>query len=879
MLAAAGWRVVPFNEHTPLASLKRCAVEEYPTDNGPADYALCDGGQVVGIVEAKKLTLGPQNVLSQAERYSKGLKSGPLNFSGFHVPFLYSTNGEVIWHHDVRHPLNRSRQVAKFHTPEALAEWVDRDFAGACDALIATPNARPKIRPYQRDANEAMERAIADRKRQMLIAMATGTGKTFMIVNEIYRLMKAGVGRRILFLVDRRALAAQAVRAFASFEAEAGLKFDKIYEVYSQRFQRGDFGDEEKFDPKVLPNAYLTNPKPGHAFVYVSTIQRMTINLFGRDAVWGEGDEAIDEDAEKLDIPIHAFDLIVADECHRGYTSTEVSTWRKTLDHFDAMKVGLTATPAAHTTSYFKDIVYRYEYERAVREGYLVDYDVVKVKSNVRLNGIFLKEGEAVDIINPETGGKKMDVLEDERTFESTQVERDITAPESNRKILEELKKYALEHEERCGRFPKTLIFAANDLPHTSHADQLVNTARDVFGRGDSFVQKITGSPTVDRPLQRIREFRNRPQPGIVVTVDMLSTGVDIPDLEYIIFLRPVKSRILFEQMLGRGTRKGEKYPDKSHFVVFDCFDGTLLEYFRQATAITAEQPLAPTRTIPELIDDIWSNRDRDYNIKCLTKRLLRIDKEMSGEGRDEFAAWVPDGDVAGYARGLYAALRANFTGTMGLLRNPNFQNLLATYKRKEHVFVVSNATQDEVSSEWLVKGLDGKEYKPDDYLVAFSEFVAVHETDIEAIGILLKHPQDWNPEALHALRQKLAAAPQRFTIQNLQRAHEVRHKKPLADIISMVKHAANEQSPLLSAAERAERAFATITEGREFTDEQRRWLERIRTHLQENLSIDEDDFESQPAFADYGGWGRATKIFQGSLPNLIKELNQAIAA
>jgi type I restriction enzyme R subunit len=879
MLASAGWRVVPFDEQEPLGSLKRCAIEEYPTDNGPADYALCDGGQIVGIVEAKKLTLGPQNVLSQAERYSKGLKSGPLNFSGFHVPFLYSTNGEVIWYHDVRHPLNRSRQVAKFHTPEALAEWLDRDFAGACDVLIGTPNARPKIRPYQRDANEAMERAIADRKRQMLIAMATGTGKTFMIVNEIYRLMKAGVGRRILFLVDRRALAAQAVRAFASFEAEAGLKFDKIYEVYSQRFQRGDFGEEEKFDPKVLPNAYLTNPKPGHAFVYVSTIQRMTINLFGRDAVWGEGDEAIDDDAEKLDIPIHAFDLIVADECHRGYTSAEVSTWRKTLDHFDAMKVGLTATPAAHTTSYFKDIVYRYEYERAVREGYLVDYDVVKVKSNVRLNGIFLQEGESVDIINPETGGKKMDVLEDERAFESTQVERDITAPESNRKILEELKKYAVEHEERFGRFPKTLVFAANDLPHTSHADQLVNTARDVFGRGDSFVQKITGSPTVDRPLQRIREFRNRPQPGIVVTVDMLSTGVDIPDLEYIVFLRPVKSRILFEQMLGRGTRKGEKYPDKSHFVVFDCFDGTLLEYFRQATAITAEQPLAPTRTIPELIDDIWSNRDRDYNIKCLTKRLLRIDKEMSGEGRDEFAAFVPDGDVAAYARGLYAALKANFTGTMGLLRNPNFQNLLATYKRKEHVFVVAHGAQDEVSSEWLVKGLDGKEYKPDDYLVAFSGFVAAHEADIEAIGILLTHPQDWNPEALHALRQKLAAAPQRFTVQNLQRAHEVRHKKPLADIISMVKHAANDQSPLLSAAERAERAFAAITEGREFTDEQRRWLERIRTHLQENLSIDEDDFESQPAFADYGGWGRATKIFQGRLPNLIKELNQAIAA
>ena len=180
-----------------------------------------------------------------------------------------------------------------------------------------------------------------------------------------------------------------------------------------------------------------------------------------------------------------------------------------------------------------------------------------------------------------------------------------------------------------------------------------MDQARDIFGRGDSFVQKITGSPTVDRPLQRIREFRNRPNPGIVVSVDMLTTGVDIPDLEFIVFLRPVKSRILFEQMLGRGTRKGEKFPDKSHFVVFDCFDGTLLEYFRQATAITADPPTGVMRTIPEIIDDIWANRDREYNIRCLSKRLQRIDKEMHGDARADFAAFVPEGDLAAYAKNL----------------------------------------------------------------------------------------------------------------------------------------------------------------------------------------------------------------------------------
>src|SRR5882762_8282285 len=321
-LTVAGWKIVPFVPGASLSSYERCAVVEFETANGPADYALCIGGQVLGIVEAKKLTLGPQSVLTQAERYSKGATGNPLTFGKYRVPFLYSTNGEIIWHSDIRNSLNRSHPIARFHTPDALAERLTKDAAAACQRLLQMPNDHPRLRPYQREANAAIERAIADRKQQMLIAMATGTGKTFTMVNQVYRLMKAGVAQRILFLVDRRALAAQAVLAFASFEPEPGLKFDKIYQVYNQRFQRGDLEEDGKFDPQLLPNSYLTDPQPGQAFVYVSTIQRMTINLFGRDAIFAAGDEELDEDAGQLDnIPIHAFDLIIADECHRGYTS------------------------------------------------------------------------------------------------------------------------------------------------------------------------------------------------------------------------------------------------------------------------------------------------------------------------------------------------------------------------------------------------------------------------------------------------------------------------------------------------------------------------------------------------------------------------------
>ncbi len=876
-LIAQGWEIVPFDASAVPASYTHHAVTEYPTANGPADYALFVAGQPLGIVEAKKVSLGPQNVLLQAERYCRAAAESPFNFRGYRVPFLYSTNGEVLWFHDVRHPLNRSRRIAAFHTPAALQELLARDFDAACSWFVATPNNHPLLRPYQAEANTAVEQAIAGRKRQMLVAMATGTGKTFTLVNQVYRLMKSGVARRILFLVDRRALAAQAVNAFASFEPEPGLKFDQIYEVYSQRFRREDLG-EDRFDAKVMPSGYLLDPQPGHAFVYVCTIQRMAINLFGRQAAFEPGDDLGDDEAEQLDIPIHAFDLIVADECHRGYTAAELSLWRSTLDHFDAIKVGLTATPAAHTKAYFTDVVYRYEYERAVREGYLVDFDAVAIKSDVRMSGVFLHEGEQVGLIDPETGNEQLDRLEDERQFDTAEIERKVTSPDSNRKIVEEIKRYALEHEQRTGRFPKTLIFAANDVAHVSHADQLVGICRDAFGRGDSFVQKITGSPTVDRPLQRIREFRNRPSPAVVVTVDMLSTGVDIPALEFIAFLRPVKSRILWEQMLGRGTRRCADI-NKSHFTVFDCFDGTLIDYFKKVSAFTVEPPERPSRTIQEIIEAIYQNRDRPYNVRCLVKRLQRIDKEMSGEGRDLFANFIPDGDVARLARELPGKVANDFTATMQFLRNPAFQDLLVNYPRPPRTFVVAYPTEDTVSSTWLIRGADGKEYKPGDYLAAFARFVRENPLPIEAVRILLDRPRDWGTEALAELKQKLATTPERFTVENLEKVHAAHYHRDLVDIISMVKHAAREEEPLLSAPERVERAFARITAGRRLTEDQRKWFDRIRAHLVANLSIDREDFQDDPVLHDAGGWRPADRAFSGELDELLHQINEAMAA
>ena len=873
-LKESGWAIGEAVNSTLAKLTVPTALTELPTFEGPADYALYADGHVVGVVEAKKLTVGPEGVLTQAERYSRGIRQTPRYQGEYGVPFLYSTNGERIRFHDVRRELNRSRDVSAFHTPDALRELLERDFDSELAKLGAiAPNMG--MRPYQVEANQAIEEAIAKGTRRMLVTMATGTGKTLMTVNEIYRMMKSGVARRVLFLVDRRALAAQTVRAFASYEAEPGLKFDKIYPLYSQRFQQADLGDET-FDPNVMPNTLLTKPKLGDAFVYISTIQRMTMNLFGGEAALTIDGETVEADVQKLDIPIHAFDLIVADECHRGYSAKERALWRDTLDHFDAIKIGLTATPAAHTMAYFENLAFRYDYDQAVHDGYLVDYDVVKVSSDVRINGIFLAEGEQVDQVDIKSGAKQLDLLDDERAFDASAVEREITAPDSNRRILQELKKYSDAFEAEHRRFPKTLIFAANDLPHTSHADQLVDQARDIFGRGEAFVAKITGR--VDRPLQRIREFRNRPNPGIVVTVDLLTTGVDIPDLEFIVFLRPVKSRILFEQMLGRGTRLGDKAVDKDHFTVFDCFDGTLIAYFAGSTGITAEPPEGDGKSIGEIIEEIWRNEDRPYNMKRLVRRLRRVDKTMTGQARDLFARFIADGDVGAFAEELPTLLARSFSPTMKTLRDKDFQRLLEEYPRGQRTFIVAPTVTDTVGSEWLIRGADGEQYKPDDYIAVFFDFVRDNAAAIDALAILLSRPKDWNPDALLALRDALKGAPQFFTEQNLERAFRSRYHKALVDIISMVKHATTDTAPLLTSAERVDAAVAKVVDGRQLSEAQSAWVERIRLHLIENLSIDRHDFSLIPALSDHGGWGSADRSFDGELAELLADVNRELA-
>jgi type I restriction enzyme R subunit len=329
--------------------------------------------------------------------------------------------------------------------------------------------------------------------------------------------------------------------------------------------------------------------------------------------------------------------------------------------------------------------------------------------------------------------------------------------------------------------------------------------------------------------------------------------------------------------MLGRGTRLGERYPDKARFVVFDCFDGTLLEYFRNTTGMTVEQADGDGKMTKQIIEEIWQNLDREYNVRRLVKRLQRVDKQMSGEARDLFARFILDGDVARFAEELPGNIRSSFSETMKALRDEDFQKLLTEYPKARQRFVEATTVIDTVSSEWLIKAGVGKEYKPADYLQLFAQFVTEHAEDVRAISILLSRPQDWNADVLRELRAALREAPEQFTDTNLQQAFQASRHKALVDIISMVKNAAIAATPLLTAEERVNAAVEQISITRVLTDDQSRWLEYIRQHLVQNLSIEREDFEVVPVLSDHGGWRRANRTFDGQLTHLLESLNREL--
>ena len=325
-LDAGGWQKPPTGT-LPLHEPYR--TEEEETDHGPADYVLWLDGHPVAIVAAKKGYVESQHVLAQAERHARGFRSETCNSDGLRVPFHYAPNGRWLWFRDVRHALSRTRVVSDFHTPSALRNLLGRDLEPDGQSLQGMDH-HPWLRPNEIEATTAVETAIAERDRDLLVVMPT---RSEMIVSMTYRLLKSGAAGRVLVLADRRDLVDRTARAFGSLDVEPGRKMDEIYEIYSRS------------ETQDLPVSHLTDPPTEQPYVYVSTIQ-------GLCAIFGCAAE------DQTDIPIDAFDVVIATECHRGYTALLESVWRDTLNHFDAIRIGISETPKAETVMLFKHVAY-----------------------------------------------------------------------------------------------------------------------------------------------------------------------------------------------------------------------------------------------------------------------------------------------------------------------------------------------------------------------------------------------------------------------------------------------------------------------------------------------------------------------------------------
>ncbi|WP_330379801.1 type I restriction-modification system endonuclease [Anaeromassilibacillus senegalensis] len=580
-LRKVGWEAdtihLRYSKGTRPTKGRNLAIAEWPTKSklgakGFADYALFIDTKLVGIIEAKAEHKDIPSVIDyQGKDYPRCIREEDTNYligtwGAYKVPFTFATNGRPylkqletksgIWFLDLRQPSNSPRALQGWISPSGMMELLKKDIASANQTLQAAPYdlLRDKdglnLREYQLKAIRAVEQAIIDGQNTALLAMATGTGKTRTILGMIYRFLKTGRFRRILFLVDRTALGEQAQDVFKEVKLEELMTLDDIYNIKGL--------DEKSIDPETR--------------VQISTVQGMVKRLLYND--------------EESMPAVTDYDLIIIDEAHRGYILDKemgedellyrdqrdyVSKYRTVIDYFDAVKIALTATPAKHTTEIFGRPVFTYSYREAVIEGYLVDHDAPHLLgTDLSKNGIHYTKGETLAIYDPVTGEiTNSDALEDELQFDVETFNRQVITEPFNRAILEEISQDIDPESPEQG---KTLIYAVDD----QHADLIVKILKELYterGVDNDAIMKITGSVgggNKKKVLEAIKRFKNERFPSIAVTVDLLTTGIDVPEITSLVFMRKVKSRILYEQMLGRATRL---CPDihKTHFEIYDA--------------------------------------------------------------------------------------------------------------------------------------------------------------------------------------------------------------------------------------------------------------------------------------------------------------------
>lgn len=712
--------------------------------------------------------------------------------------------------------------------------------AAADNSFMTDPNGL-NLRDYQIKAIDKATEAIVDGKRTALLAMATGTGKTRTVLGLIYKMLESKRFRRILFLVDRVSLGEQAMDTFKDVKLKELLTLDKIYEIKA-----------------IDDNIINLETK-----VSISTVQ----GLLKRTIL-----------AEEPDLMPGAFDLIIVDEAHRGYildremTEEEIlydnqddymSKYKQVIEYFDAVKVALTATPALHTTEIFGEPVYTYSYREAVIDGWLVDHDPpYLINTDFIENDAQFKKGETLAQYDPNTNELLNGaVLDDEMDFDVSEFNRKIVLPDHTRKVLEEVSTYL---NPESGE--KTLIFAVND----AHADRIVDTLREIYkpyGISNDAIMKITGKTAggnKKKILQVIKQFKNNQYPNIAVTVDLLTTGIDVPAICNLVFMRKINSRILFEQMLGRATRLCPEI-GKTHFNIFDA-----VRVYEDLDDTSNMKSVSVSKSMAELLEDLFRPGEASKQpVKDrILARLQRKSNNLTDEQKYDVSERLGEKTIREYAKKLKSCTEEAFVQRCREVKDFLlwFDNLKG--KKRGHYYSEKEDTLLETTRGY------GDTEKPQDYLDSFVAYVNENKDRIEAIRIACTRPSDMTRAQLREL--KLELDKENFTESSLnEAASAVSNERIVADIIAFVRRAVL-KTPLVNHDARVKMAFSKLISAHHFNKMQLDLLEKIKVYMLHESILNTETFEA-PAFKMDGGFARFNKKFVGQLAEIIREINTYI--
>ena len=868
-LRQAGWeadsQVLRYSQGARPEKHRNLAIAEWPTRGGSADYVLFVGLTPVAAVEAKRANKDVAGVLPQAERYSRDFQpSEATQLSGagwgkqgeFQLPFAFSCNGRPflrqlrtasgIWFRDLRRPTNLAVPLEGWYSPDGLRQLARQDIDDAEAKLRREAfNFGFPLRPYQRRAIQAVEAAIAARQREILLACATGTGKTKTAVALIYRALKSGRFRRVLFLVDREELGIQAGDAFKETRMESLQSFADIYGI-------------KELGERVLES---------DTRVHIATVQAMVQRLLLGDE---EGRPTVD-----------SYDLIVVDECHRGYLldrelsdrelrfrdfNDYVSKYRRVLEMFDAVKVALTATPALHTVQIFGRPVFVYSYREAVVDGYLVDHEPpILISTKLSSEGIRWQAGEEVTTIDPRSGAIDLFTTPDELHFEVEAFNRQVITESFNRTVCERL----ADELDPFSPF-KTLIFCVSD----KHADLVVLLLKEAFQRRygevpDEAVMKITGNS--DKPAQLIRRFKNESFPNVAVTVDLLTTGVDVPEIGNIVFLRRVNSRILYDQMIGRATRLCEAI-GKDSFRIFDA-----VGVYDTLEDFTAMRPVVVNPKIPfsQLLEELQSTEGEEWQLvrEQLIAKLRRKQRHLSENAEARFRLLSGEEPEAFIER-LRGLPEAEARGWLGRIEGLG-ELLDAQWEvRAEPQFLSDH--EDELLA--IERGY-GEANRPEDYLEGFSAFVRDPGNDLPALTLVLTKPWELTRQDLREL--KLALDQRGYSETTLATAwRETTNQEMAASIMGWIRQAAL-GDPLMPYEQRVERALQRILASRSWSKPQRDWLQRIANQTKAITIVDREALDDDLLFfkREGGGWPRLNRLFGGELDGVLQQFQREVWA